>query len=93
LPFQNKPHPARGPHGEVNPKAIEEVNIIFAAREIAAQKTFEPCAKQSTEPFCGEIDADIKVLFEAGPGWNARTGWGSPNGRDLLTAFRTLGEA
>jgi len=31
--------------------------------------------------------------FEAGPGWNACTGWGSPNGRDLLTALRTLGEA
>jgi kumamolisin len=24
----------------------------------------------------------------AGPGWNACTGWGSPNGRNLLTAFR-----
>jgi len=31
--------------------------------------------------------------FEAGPGWNACTGWGSPDGRDLLTALRTLGEA
>ena len=31
--------------------------------------------------------------YKAGPGWNACTGWGSPNGRDLVTAFKTLGRS
>jgi kumamolisin len=26
--------------------------------------------------------------YSAGPGWNAVTGWGSPNGRALLEALR-----
>jgi hypothetical protein len=50
LPFQNKSHPARGAYSEVNPEAIEEMNIIFAIREIAVQKSFEPCAIESTDP-------------------------------------------
>jgi len=29
--------------------------------------------------------------YAAGPGWNAATGWGSPDGKKLLEAFRNLG--
>ena len=29
--------------------------------------------------------------YAAGPGWNAATGWGSPDGKKLLEAFRGLG--
>ena len=29
--------------------------------------------------------------YEAGPGWNAVTGWGSPDGRKLLQALQSLG--
>jgi subtilase family serine protease len=29
--------------------------------------------------------------YAAGPGWNAVTGWGSPDGKKLLEAFRRLG--
>jgi hypothetical protein len=35
--------------GEINPKAIQEVNIIFTMGEIAAQKAFEPCTIQPTD--------------------------------------------
>jgi kumamolisin len=28
--------------------------------------------------------------YSAGPGWNAVTGWGTPDGRKLLEAFRTV---
>jgi len=28
--------------------------------------------------------------YSAGPGWNACTGWGTPNGRKLLTALSTI---
>jgi kumamolisin len=29
--------------------------------------------------------------YAAGPGWNAATGWGSPDGKKLLEAFQNLG--
>ena len=29
--------------------------------------------------------------YSAGPGWNATTGWGSPDGQKLLQAFQALG--
>jgi len=32
-----------------------------------------------------------QTYFQAGPGWDACTGWGSPNGEKLLRALKSLG--
>ena len=37
----------------------------------------------------GDNGTDGVKGFAAGPGWDACTGWGSPNGRKLLAAFRS----
>ncbi len=38
-----------------------------------------------------DAHGDINGAYTAGPGWDACTGWGTPNGKNLLAALTQTG--